>query len=104
MEFDICHDYDNMRKRKVLNAMATTCLQDGKGTTLIMSKEWDLLNFFVDELLAFQEAIEMFSKSKAITTPKVTSIFDLLINKLNTSIFTIGNHSQRLMGRPMRIE
>ena len=52
-----------------------------------MSEEWDLIKIFVDELLAFQEATEMFSQSKAITLPKVTSIFDLLLNQLNTSIF-----------------
>ena len=104
MAFNICHDYENMGKRKVLNAMSKTFLQDGKGISLIMSKEWDLLKLFADELLAFQEATEMFSKSKAITTPNVTSIFYLLTNKLNTSIVIVGNHSQHLMGRPMRIE
>ena len=67
-------------KRKVLNAMATTCLKDGKGISLIMSEEWDLLKIFVDILLAFQEATEMFSQSKVITSPNVTSIFDLLLN------------------------
>ena len=72
--------------RKVLNAMATTCLKDGKGISLNMSEEWDLLKIFVDELLAFKEATEMFSQSKAITSPNVTSIFDLSLNLLNTSI------------------
>ena len=40
-------------KRKVLNAMTTTCLKDGKRISLIMSKEWDLINIFLDDLLAF---------------------------------------------------
>ena len=67
-------------KRKVLNTMATTWLKGGKGISLIISEEWDLLKIFADELLAFKEATEMFSQSKAITSPNVTSIFDLLLN------------------------
>ena len=91
-------------KRKVLNTMATTYLKGGKGISLIMSEEWDLLKIFVDELLAFKEATEMFSQSKAITLPNVTSIFDLLLNQLNTSIIGLGNPSQGVMGRLMSIE
>ena len=68
----------------MLNVLATTCLKNGKGISLIMSKEWDLLKIFADELLAFQEATMMFSQSKAITSPNVTSIFDLLLKQLNT--------------------
>ena len=67
-------------KRKVLNAMTITYLKDGKVIYLIMSKEWDLLKIFSDELLIFLEASEIFSQSKAITSPNVTSIFDLLLN------------------------
>ena len=91
-------------KRKVLNTMATTCLKGGKGISLIMSEEWDLLKIFADELLAFKEATEMFSQSKAITSPNVTSIFDLLLNQLNTSFIAFGNPSRGMMGRPMSIE
>ena len=69
-----------------------------------MSEEWDLLKIFAHELLAFQEATDMFSQSKSITLPNVTSIFDLLLNQLKTSIFALGNPSQGVMGRPMRIE
>ena len=36
--------------------------------------------------------------------PNVTSIFDLLLNQLNTSIIALGNPSQGVMGRPMSIE
>ena len=46
---------------------------------------------FIDEILAFREAIEIFCKSKSITLPNVTSIFDLLLNKLNTLIFVLEN-------------
>ena len=91
-------------KRKVFNVMAITYLKDDKGISLIMSKEWDLLKIFVDELLAFQEATEMFSQSKAITLPNVTFLFYLLLNQLNTPIFALGNPSQGVMGRPMSIE
>ena len=91
-------------KRKVLNAMETTCLKDGKQIVLIMSKEWDLLKILANKLLAFQEATKMFSQSKAITLPNVTSIFYLLLNQLNTSIVALGNPSQGVMGRPMSIE
>ena len=104
MEFDIFHDNDRMGKRKVLNAKATTCLKYGKGISLIISEEWDLLKIFADELLAFQEATEMDSQSKAITSPNVTSIFDLLLNQLNTSIVALGNPSQGVMGRPKSIK
>ena len=91
-------------KRKALNAVATTCLKDDKGISLIMLEEWDLLKIFADELLAFKEATTIFSQSKAITSPNVTSIFDLLLNQLNTSIIVLGNPSQGVMGRPMSIE
>ena len=46
----------------------------------------------------------MFSQSKAITSPNVASIFYLLLNQLNTSIFALGNPSQGVMGRTMNIE
>ena len=91
-------------KRKVLNIMATTCLKGSKGISVIMSEEWDLLKIFSDELLAFKEATEMFSQSKAITSPNVTSIFNLLLNQLKTSIIVLSNPSQGVMGRPMSIE
>ena len=46
----------------------------------------------------------MFSQSNAITSPNVTSIFDLFLNQLSTSIIALGNPSQSVMGRPMSIE
>ena len=104
MEFDICHDYDNMRQEEGVECMSIACLTDGKGISLIMSKEWDLLKIFANKLLAFQEATEMFSQSKASTLPNVTSIFDPLLNQLNTSIVALGNPSQGVMRRPMSIE
>ena len=52
-------------KRKVLNAIAKTCLKDAKGIYLIMSENWNFLKILVDELLAFQEATKLFSKSSS---------------------------------------
>ena len=46
----------------------------------------------------------MFSQSMAITSPNVTSIFDLLLNQLNSSTVALGNPSRGMMGRPMSIE
>ena len=59
---------------------------------------------FEDFCEHFQEVTEMFSQSKAITSPNVTSIFYLLLNELSTSIVILGNPSQGVMGRPMSIE
>ena len=46
---------------------------------------------FAYELLAFREATEIFSKSKSIKLPNVTSIFDLLLNQLNTLSVVLDN-------------
>ena len=59
---------------------------------------------FADELLAFREATEIVCKSKSITSPNVTSIFDLLLNQLNTLIVVLENPSEDVMGRSMSIE
>ena len=91
-------------KRKVLNAMATTCQKDGKELFFVTSQEWELLKMFADELLAFREATEIVCKSKSITSPNVTSIFDLLFNQLNTLIVVLENPSEDVMGRSMSIE
>ena len=68
-------------KRKELNAMATTCKKDGKDLFFVTSQEWGLLKMFADEILAFREATEIVCRSKSITSPNVTSIFDLLLNQ-----------------------
>ena len=90
------------QKRKVLNA--TTCQKDGKEIFLVTSKEWDLLKMFTNKILAFCEAIEIFFKSKSITSPNVTSAFDLLLNHLTTSIVVLENTCQDVVGKPMSIE
>ena len=91
-------------KRKVLNAMATTCQEDGKELFFVTSQEWELLKIFADELLAFREATEIVCKSKSITSPNDTSIFDLLLNQLNTLIAVLENPSEDVVGRSMSIE
>ena len=91
-------------KMKVLNAMATTCQKDGKELFFVTSEEWDLLKKFADELLAFWEATKIVCKSKSITTPSVTSIFDLLLNQLSTLIDVLESPSEGLVGRSMSIE
>ena len=88
----------------MLNAMPTTFQKDGKENFLVASQEWDLLKIFADELLAFWEATEIFCKSKSITSPNVTSIFDLLLNQLNTLIVVLENPCQDVVGRSMIIE
>ena len=50
-------------KREVLKAMASNHLNTNKVNFLIEDDEWELLKMFVNELLAFRETIEVFSKS-----------------------------------------
>ena len=88
----------------MLNVMTTSCQKDGKEFFLVTSKEWDLLKKFTDEVLSFREAIKIFFKSKSITSPYVTSIFDLLLNQLNTLIVVLENPCQDVVGKPMSIE
>ena len=64
----------------------------------------DLLKKFTDEVLSFQEAIEIFFKSKSITSPNVTSIFDFLLNQLNILIVVLENPCQDVVGKLMSIE
>ena len=59
---------------------------------------------FADELLAFREATEIVFRSKSITSPNVTSIFELLLNQLNTLIVVLENPTKDVVGRSMSIE
>ena len=65
-------------KREVLKAMASDHLNTNKVNFLIEDDEWELLKMFADELLAFREATEVFSKSKSITLPNVSGLYGLL--------------------------
>ena len=59
---------------------------------------------FACELLAFRAATKIFCKSKSITSLNVTSIFDILLNQLNTLIVVLENPCQDVVRRLMRIE
>ena len=59
---------------------------------------------FPDELLAFRKATKIFFRSKSLTSPNVTSIFDLLLNQLNTLMAVLVNPCQDIVGRSMSIE
>ena len=56
------------------------------------------------EILDFGKATEIFCKSKSITSPNVTPIFDLLLNQLNTLIVVLENPCQDVERRSMSIE
>ena len=51
-------------KRELLKPMARDHLNTNKVKFLIEDDEWELLKMFANELLAFHEAFEEFSKSK----------------------------------------
>ena len=91
-------------KREVLNLMATTCEKDGNEIFLVISQECELLKMFAYDLLAFREATEIFFKSKSITSPNVTSTFDILSNQLNTLIAVFEDPCQDVVGRSMSTE
>ena len=55
-------------KREVLKVMASDHLNTNKVNFLIEDEERELLKMFADELLAFREATQVFSKSKSITS------------------------------------
>ena len=74
-------------KREVLKAIASDHLNTNKVNFLIKDDELELLKMFADELLAFCEATEVFSKSKSITLPNVSGVYGLLIQQLDSLIF-----------------
>ena len=53
-------------KKEVLKVMESDHLNTNKVNFLIKDEEWEFLKIFADELLAFQEAIEVFSKSNQL--------------------------------------
>ena len=70
-------------KRKVLKVMASDHLNTNKPNLLIEDEEWELLNMFSDELVAFREATQVFSKSKSIRSPNVSRLYGLLVGLIN---------------------
>ena len=88
-------------KREVLKAMASDNLNTNKENFLIEDEEWELLKMFPDELLAFREATQIFSKSKSITSPNVSGLYGLLVERLDSLIFELGHHLQDFTGPKM---
>ena len=70
-------------KREVLKVMASDHLNTNKAKNLIEDEEWELLKMFADELLAFHEATQVFSKLKSITSPNVSRLYGLLVERLD---------------------
>ena len=64
--------------------MASDHLNTNKVNFLIEDEEWELLKMFENELLAFREAIEVFYKSKSITSSNVFGFYGLLVQRLDS--------------------
>ena len=71
----------------MLKAMASNHLNTNKVNFIIKDDEWELLKMFTNELMAFHEAIEVFSKSKSITLPNILGLYGLLVEQYNSLIF-----------------
>ena len=67
--------------------MTSNHLNTNKVKFLIEDDEWELLKMFSDELLAFREATEEFSKSKSMTLSNVLGLYGLLVEQLDSLIF-----------------
>ena len=74
-------------KREGLKVMASDHLNKSKVNFLIEDEECELLKIFVDELLAFYEATQIFSKSNSITSPNVSGLYGLLVERLDSLNF-----------------
>ena len=85
-------------KREVLKVMASDHLNTNKVKFLIEDEEWELLKMFADELLAFREATQVFSKSKSITSPNVSGLYGLLVERLDSLIFELYHPLQDFTG------
>ena len=88
-------------KREVLKVIVSDHLNTNIEKFLIEDEEWELLKMFADELLAFSEATQVFSKSKSITSPNVSGLltrrdcevidFTRSRVKNNTELTSLGN-------------
>ena len=56
---------------------------------------------FADELLAFREATQVFSKSKSITLPNISRLYGLLVERLDLLIFELHHPLQNFTGTKM---
>ena len=85
-------------KREVLKVMASDHLNTNKVNFLIEDEECELLKMLTDELLAFYEATQVFSKSKSITSPNVSGLYGLLAERLDSLIFELHHPLQDFTG------
>ena len=85
----------------MFKVMASDHLNTNKVNFLIEDEEWELLKMFADELLAFREATQVFSKSKSITSPNVSGLYGLLVEPLDSLIFELHHPLQDFTGTQM---
>ena len=83
---------DAWEKREVLKAMANDHLNTNKENYKVF------LKMLADELLAFCEATQVFSKSRSIRSPNVLGLYELLVKKLDSLIFELDHHLQDFTG------
>ena len=67
----------------MLKVMVSNHINTNKAKNLIEDEEWELLKMFADELLAFYEVTQVFSKSKSISSPNVSRPYELLVERLD---------------------
>ena len=63
----------------MLKVTASDHLNTNKEKILIEDEEWELLELFTNEPLAFCEAAQVFSKSKSIMSPNVSELYGILV-------------------------
>ena len=56
---------------------------------------------FADELLAFREATKVFSQSKSITSPNVSGLYRLIVERLDSLIFELDHPLWDFIGTKM---
>ena len=97
--------YDTIKaaweKREVLKVMASNHLNINKSKILIEDEKWEFLKMFADELLAFHEATQLFSKSKSIMSPNVSGFYGLLVEQLDSLIFELDHPLRDFIGTKM---
>ena len=78
-------------KREVLKVMASDYLNKNKANFLIEDEEWEFIKIFADELSTFRETTQVFSKSKSITSPNVSGLYGLLVERLGSLSFLLND-------------
>ena len=85
----------------MLKVMASDHLNTNKANFIIEDEECELVKIFADELLAFREATQVFSKSKSITLPNVSRLYGLCVERLDSLIFELDHPLQDFTGTKM---